>query len=321
MNKKEIIFNISVVIPCYNEALNVKDFYNRIKKTLSIYENYEIIFIDDGSTDTTLFELKNIACIDTNVRYLSFSRNFGHQNALLAGLNWAKGDCIISLDCDLQHPPELIPKMVKIWMEGYKIVNTIRESTQKISLFKRISSSFFYKAFNYLTGERIEKGTSDFRLLDKSVVKNVVEMAKTSLFIRGTVSWLGYKTKYIKFNAPPRSKGKSSYSVLKMINLAISGITYFGITPLRLSFNLGLFVSLIAFLYGIYAIGIHLFSNNAVPGWTSVIVSVLFLSGVQLTMFGIIGEYIGKTFLLSQDRPNYIIEETNIKYEKELFIK
>ena len=300
------------IIPCHNEELNIDSLLSRLISIVSSY-NYNILFINDGSTDQTTSKLNYHANHSSRIKYISFSRNFGHQAALKAGYAHAgDADVVITMDADLQHPPELIPEMIEKWKQGYQVVNTIRKQDQKATFFKKASSRLFYRFFSFMTGHTLVPGSADFRLLDRAVVKVINGMQETHPFIRGMVSWVGFKQTAIAYTAPPRTHGKSSYTLTKMVNLAISGITGFGISPIRISFLAGSLCSILAFLYGIYAVSVHFFTDQTVTGWTSVIASVLFLSGFQLIMIGVIGEYIGKIHIQTRNRPDYIIEESNI---------
>lgn len=313
MKKPDQQLKLRIIIPCHNEGENLDMLLGRLIPAVSHYD-YSILLVDDGSTDHTLVKLRTLSRRDNRIQYLSLSRNFGHQNALKAGYDHSlEADAVVSMDGDLQHPPELIPQMVAKWIQGYKIVYTVRRSDTSLPFIKRTTSFFFYKIFSSLTGNNLIPGTADFRLLDKSVVDVIHRMPENNLFLRGMVSWVGFKATGIEYVPGTRYKGKPAYTIPKMINFAINGITSFGTSPIRLSFYIGTICSLLAFLYGIYAIVVHFFSNHTVPGWTSVIASLLFLSGIQLVMIGIIGEYIGKIYMEAKKRPNYIISESKIK--------
>jgi len=303
---------ISIVIPSYNEEGNILEITNRLKLELEKYSSYEIIFIDDGSLDGSLKLFEKLHDEDNRVNFISLSRNFGHQNALKAGLDFATGDCIISMDADLQHPTELIPQLIEKWKEGYEIVYTKRLVDKKLPLFKRTSSAFFYKIINLLSDTKIEDGTADFRLIDKSVSSIFSDMKENDLFIRGLMKWMGFKQYCIEYLPNERFSGTSKYSVRKMFKFATRGITSFSVKPLYLSTLLGLIISILAFTYGIYALYVGLFTDRAVSGWSSVIISVLFIGGLQLMMMGIIGEYIGKLFMQAKGRPQYIIRKKSL---------
>ena len=304
---------ISFVVPCCNEEGNIEKLFNEVKSTIKseIY-NYEFLFIDDGSTDNSLTLLKKLALKYSNVFFISFSRNFGHQSALRAGFDFSTGDCVISLDADLQHPPLLIVKMLEEWENGFLIVNTIRKDSKDTTFFKRITSKYFYGIINFLSDVNIMQGASDFRLLDRKVVDHLVKLRESSPFYRGLVSWVGYSCKEIVFEPNKRYSGKTKYSVKKMFQFASTGITSFSTKPLYLSVYLGLLISFISFCYSIFALYGFIFESKNIEGWTSLILSILFIGGVQLIMLGIIGEYLGKLFIESKKRPDYIINELNI---------
>jgi len=306
------IFKVSIVVPTLNEESNIEKLVSTLKPILKLYNDYEIIFVDDGSTDNTLRTISEMRRLDNRIKYISFSRNFGHQNALRAGMQYVSGDCMISMDADMQHPPELIPKLVDKWQEGYKIVYTVRKDSQSGSFFKRKTSDIFYNILSKLSNVKVPKGAADFRLLDSEVVKIISNLSENTLFLRGLIAWLGFDQFAIKYQPGERFAGHTKYSLRKMISLALNGITSFSIKPLRLATFFGLIIAVISFTYGIYAIYLKLFTEKAISGWTSVLVSVLFLSGIQLITFGIMGEYIGKLFIESKGRPSYIIKEKKL---------
>ena len=308
MNKHNS-FKISIVIPTYNEEGNIETIVEKLISILSNYSDYEIIFVDDGSEDNTLKVLKKLQKQEKSIKYISFSRNFGHQFALKAGMDFSSGDCVISLDADLQHPPGLIPSLIDKWQEGYEIVYTIRNDDPKLSFLKRKSARIFYKIINSLSNIKIDQGTADFRLLDRSVVDILININEYSLFLRGIISWLGFRSYGIHYLPGERFWGKTKYSTKKMISFAINGITSFSIKPLRISILLGSFISVASFCYGLFAILLKFFTDKAITGWTSLLISVLFIGGIQLIILGIIGEYLGKLFIQSKGRPNYIIRE------------
>lgn len=302
-------FKISVLIPAYNEEENIKAIVNHLVPVLQQYPDYEVIFINDGSKDNTLNELKELHRTNKKVQYLSFSRNFGHQLALKAGIDHATGDCVISMDADLQHPVELIPNMIEKWREGFDIVYTVRADDPSLSLFKRATAKLFYKLINMISDIKIERGAADFRLLDKRVIQVLKEIHEPYLFLRGIIPWVGFSQFALQYMPNARYSGKSKYSFRKMVLLAFNGITSFSTKPLHVSTLLGFFISIVSFVYGFYAIIVNLFTDKAVSGWASVITSVLFIGGIQLLMLGIIGEYLGKLFIESKRRPPYIIKE------------
>jgi len=303
---------ISIVVPSYNEENNVIILGKRLKEVLVALGDFEVIFVDDGSSDGTLSQLINLHQEDKRFRYYSFSRNFGHQQALRCGMEYATGDCVISMDADLQHPPELIPELVSKWKEGYDIVFTQRTEEDNLSFFKKFTSGIFYRLMNRLSDVDLEEGTADFRLVDKKAVDVIRNASESNLFMRGFISWIGFKQYKITYKAALRHSGTTKYSIRKMMGFALNGITSFSIKPLRFSIFAGLLISALAFFYAIYAIILYLFfPEKAVAGWASVLVSVLFMGGIQLLFLGVIGEYLGKLFIQSKNRPHYIIQASS----------
>lgn len=304
---------ISIIVPCFNEEESLKTFNLTLIKALPENYLYEIIYVNDGSKDNTLKIILDLAKENLNIKYISFSRNFGHQNALKAGYDFASGDCAISLDADLQHPPEVIPELINKWEEGFEIVNTIRNDHDSISFTKKISSGIFYKIMRKLSDVNIENGMADFRLIDKKVLKQLKLFPENFLFFRGIIPWMGFKQTIVQFKANERFAGTTKYTFKKMLKFATTGVTSFSVKPLRLSIYLGATFAFLAFLYGIYITYIYIFTNKAVTGWTSVILSILFVGGINLLMLGIIGEYLGKLFIENKRRPNYLISDTNLE--------
>jgi dolichol-phosphate mannosyltransferase len=305
---------ISVIVPCFNEEESLKTFHQTLIQFLSESYTYEIIYVNDGSKDQTLPILVLLAKENPNIKYISLSRNFGHQNALKAGYDFATGDCAISLDADLQHPPSVIPELIAKWEEGFEIVNTIRNDHESISISKKISSRIFYQIMRKLSDVRIENGMADFRLIDKKVLKQLKLFSENYLFFRGIIPWMGFRQADIPYKANERFAGKSKYTFKKMLKFASAGVTAFSVKPLKLSIYLGSFIAILTFIYGIYAAYIHMFTDKALTGWTSVIMSILFIGGINLLMLGIIGEYLGKLFIENKRRPNYLISETNFEF-------
>ncbi|TXH01158.1 MAG: glycosyltransferase [Candidatus Moraniibacteriota bacterium] len=303
---------ISIVIPTFNEAGNVELIYKAVVE--SVPKNYlcEIIFVDDGSNDETLPTIKKLARKHTNVKYLSFTRNFGHQYALKAGIDHASGEAVITLDSDLEHPPKLIPKMIIEWCRGAKIVNTVRKDNPNLALHKRITSLIFYKFINKLSDVPILQGGADFRLIDQSVAKMIKESSESTLFLRGLVAWSGYPSTTLTYAPNKRRWGRSKYTYSKMLRLAVDALTSFSVVPLRIATIIGFLMSFFTGLYGLYAIIAYFTNWNVITGWPSVIISVLFIGGLQLLILGIIGEYIGKIFLETKKRPLYVINESKL---------
>lgn len=308
---------ICIVVPCYNEESNTDLMIEAIMKAIPTGYHYEILLVDDGSRDGTLEKIKeNALKYPNNIKYLSFSRNFGHQYALMAGLTYANGDCIIMMDADLQHPPQLIGEMLQKWKEGYDIVYTIRQDGKNISVFKKGTSKLFYKLINFLSDLDLKNGEADFRLIDKkvsAVFKNNIN--ESSVFLRGLISWVGFKKIGINYTPDQRHSGKTKYSFGKMMNLAIDGITSFSTRPLRLAVIFGFLLALFSFIYGVYAILMRLFTSTTVGGWTSTILSILFVGGVIILLLGIIGEYIGKIYFEVKKRPRFIIRDSNFEQD------
>lgn len=304
---------ISVVIPSYNEEGNISLL---VAKLHSVFQNlsysYELIFVDDGSSDKTLEILKYLSLNDKNVFYIELSRNFGHQNALKAGLDLAKGDCIISMDGDMQHPPELLPEMIQKWEEGYDVVYTRRLEDKKLSFVKKVTSKGFYKVINKLSEIKFEEGTADFRLIDRKVATAFLELDENELFIRGLVSWVGFKQFAIDYVPAARFSGSSKYPLKKMIQFALKGITSFSIRPLYISIFLGFSISFFAFIFYLVYVFHAVFYAYTISGWASVIFTIVFFGGLNLIVMGIIGIYVGKLFMQSKGRPNYLIRNTNI---------
>ena len=303
---------ISVVVPAYNEGENVVVLAERLTTILSKYGDWQILFVDDGSKDNTLSCLRLLSEKNNRIKYLSLSRNFGHQKALKAGLDHATGDCVISMDADMQHPPELLDEMIERWQQGYEVVTTIREDAKSLSFYKRKSSALFYKLMNILSDIEIRPSASDFRLLDRSVVDVLKEMKESHIFMRGMIPWLGFRECSVRYMPAERLTGESKYSTARMMALGIDGITSFSIRPLQLSTIIGALVSFSAFIYGIYAIFVRFIMGKEVSGWASVIISILFIGGLQLLMLGILGDYLGKVFVESKKRPIYVIRERQL---------
>ncbi len=304
------MINLSIVVPAYNEAQNIPRLLERLERVLRDREGWELIIVDDGSTDDTLSVIKQFASRTRQLRFLALTRNFGHQTALKAGLDHASGDCVISMDADLQHPPELIPEMLRNWKSGYEVVNMIRMDAN-VPLLKRLTSRFFYWLSNSISDYRIEPGSSDFRLLDRRVVDVLRDTRERNLFLRGLIPWLGFRQVNLPYTQDARAGGESKYGIRSMVGLALRGITSSSLRPLHIATVIGLLMSLFAAIYAVYALWVKLFVGTAIAGWTSVLISVLLIGGIQLLMLGVLGEYLGRTLTEAKGRPTYVLREHN----------
>ncbi len=306
--------SISVVIPVYNEAEIISELHSRLVASLvSLVEKYELIFVNDGSTDATLFRLMEIANVDCNVRYISFSRNFGHQIAVTAGLDRCKGSAVVIIDGDLQDPPELIPELYRRYKEGFEVVYAKRTRRKGETFFKKITAKLFYRLLKRLTSVDIPLDVGDFRLIDKKIVEYLKMMPEQNKFLRGQIAWLGFRSTFVEFERDGRKAGKTGYSLSKMRKFAIDGITAFSDRPLKLVTNVGFVISGLAFLVILYALFAHFVLHVTITGWTSLIVSSMFIGGIQLFSIGIIGEYISRINSNVRNRPLYIVDQTNIE--------
>ncbi|MDH7476016.1 MAG: glycosyltransferase family 2 protein [Microgenomates group bacterium] len=302
-------FLVSVIIPVFNEEKNIQPLLKRLLPIVKKY-NYEIIFVNDGSSDNTVNEIKKYGQKNQKIKLLSFQRNFGHQMALTCGYQYAKGDCVISLDADLQDPPEIIPQMIKKWLAGAEIVYAKREKRDVDPFFKKMTAQFFYKLINFLSDVQIPTDVADFRLLDRKAVEFLNTLTEQSRFLRGLVAWPGFPADYVYFKREKRLAGETHYPFSKMFNFALEGIVSFSTKPLRLASYLGFISAVIGFLGIIYAIVGKIFLPSYwVTGWTAIFVGIMFMGGVQLITIGIIGEYISKIYKEVQKRPWYLIKE------------
>ena len=305
---------IDIIVPCYNESENIIPLYEAIKGVFSekLREYlYSLIYVNDGSSDNSLQILKKLSSEDENVKYISFSRNFGHQLAVKAGLDHAFGDAVISMDCDLQHPPALLPELIQKWEEGNQVVATLRTYPVEISKKKQQTSQQFYKILNLLSDIEIKEGSADFRLLDQTVVKVIRSMNENEPFLRGIVPWVGFQQVYLPYTAQARFAGQTKYTMKKMLHLALAGVTAFSVKPLYFAVLLGFFFSCLSVLYIPYVIFAFI-NGSEISGWASLIMTIVFFGGLQLIILGIIGIYIGKIFKQTKERPSYIIQEENL---------
>lgn len=299
--------SVSIIIPVYNEEENIVLLYRELIKFVP--EDYEILFVDDGSTDHTFLEIESLSKTDARIKCISFSRNFGHQNAFIAGLEHAAGNIIITMDGDLQDPPSLIPQMLNKINEGFDIVFTKKEKEDNLPILKRITSKLFYKLLHFLSDTEIEPESADFRAFNKRVQQSVLQFKERQLFLRGIFSWIGFKKTYLTFNRPGRLKGKTKYTYSKMLGLGLKGTTSFSFKPLRVSLLIGTVVSLFAFGFAFYAL-ISYFQGKTIQGWASTIIAMMLMGGIQLLVIGLLGEYIASMFIEIKKRPIYLIKET-----------
>jgi polyisoprenyl-phosphate glycosyltransferase len=309
-----ILFDLSIVVPVYNEEANIPELYARLKVAASkVTSRHEIIFINDGSKDLSLLGLMQLAEQDKQVFYINFSRNFGHQIAVTAGLDKCRGQAVVIIDGDLQDPPEIIPDMYKIYQEGYQCVYAKRTARKGESYFKKLTAKFFYRILKNITDVHIPIDTGDFRLIDKKIVDLLKQMPEQNKFLRGQISWLGFKQTAIDYQRDERKAGVTGYPLKKMIRFALDGITAFSDMPLKFVTNTGIFISFLAFIVILYALYSNFILHQTISGWTSLIISILFIGGIQLVSIGIIGEYINRINKNVRNRPLYIIEQDNFK--------
>lgn len=300
---------LSVVIPAFNEEQNVAPLYLELTAVLKTSGfDYEIIFADDGSRDNTFEEIKKLSAQDPKVSGISLSRNFGHQVAIMAGLQHSKGSIVVMMDADLQHPPEIIPLLLEEQKKGFDIVNTRRLDAKGTGALKKGSSKLFYGILNRLSDVRIEPAAADFRLLTRKAVDAFLQFEERDRFTRGLISWMGFRQTIVEYTASARHTGKSKYTLRKMLRFGMDGITSFSSKPLRISFYIGLIIFLIGLAYSVYAI-IKNILGETVPGWTSILVTILIIGGIQLLSIGIIGEYIARIFNEAKARPLYFIKD------------
>ncbi len=304
---------ISIIIPCFNEEQVISHTYERVDKTMKSFKHggYELIFINDGSRDKTLEILRGISQKDSHVKILSFSRNFGHQPAVTAGINICLGDIAIIIDADLQDPPELFPEMVKIYLEqNANVVYGLRKERKGETFFKRVSAKYFYKTINFLSDTPLPVDTGDFRLIDKHVIEAFRSLPEKNKYIRGLISWIGFKQVPVMYVREERFAGETKYPLSKMIKFASTSLLYFSKKPLKLALTIGLISIIIGIGLAIWVLtGLIYRTNSIVPGWASTIIALIFFGGIQLLTIGVLGEYLGNMFEEIKNRPEYIIHE------------
>lgn len=299
---------LSIVVPMYNESENVGPFYERLKKVLDqIGESYEIICVNDGSTDDTMEKLLKIREMDSNVKIIDFSRNFGKEIALTAGIDFSSGEAIIPIDVDLQDPPEIIPELISKWREGYDVVYATRLSREGESWIKRVTAALFYRMAKKIMHINIPKDTGDFRLMSKIVVETLKDMRERNRFMKGLFAWVGFPSSVVYYNREIRYAGKTKWNYWKLWQFAIDGITSFSYIPLQIATYFGFIVAFLSFIYALFIVLRTLFLGIELPGYASTITIILFLGGIQLICIGILGEYIGRIYNEVKQRPLYIV--------------
>jgi polyisoprenyl-phosphate glycosyltransferase len=301
---------ISILIPAYNESPVLEHLYTRLGKLAEENKkyNFEFLFVNDGSRDNTLEIIKSYAELDNRISYVSFSRNFGKEIAMIAGLDHVTGDATVIIDADLQDPPELIPEMIKYWEEGYDDVYAKRRSREGETWLKKSTSKLYYRILQKVSHVQIQEDTGDFRLLDRRAVEALKQFRESQRYTKGMFSWIGFNKKEILYDRDPRIAGETKWNYLKLINFAIDGITSFTTAPLRISTFFGFVISILAFVYLVYLVFRTIFEGTDLAGYASTMAVILFLGGVQLLSLGIIGEYIGRIFNETKQRPLYLVD-------------
>ena len=304
---------ITIIIPAYNEEESLPFLYERLEKLMNNIKNYEfeILFVNDGSKDKTIQLVKEMRAKDSRICYVDFSRNFGKEIAMLAGLDYATGDCVIFMDADLQDPPELIPELIKYWEQGYDDVYARRKSRQGETWLKKFTSKMYYKVLQSLTRIEIQKDTGDFRLLDRRCVNALRKLRESQRCSKSMFSWIGYNKKEVLYDRDPRIAGKTKWNYKKLIDLAIDGITSFTTSPLRVSTYLAIPTFIMLFVYFIYVIVKCIVTGVVMQAFQAIILLILFFAGIQIMLFGIVGEYLGRIFNETKNRPLYFVNEYN----------
>ena len=304
---------ISILIPCYNEEQSLPLLYPELKKLMEgevMYE-WEVLFVNDGSKDNTLNIIKALRSADNRINYVNLSRNFGKENAMLAGFDYVTGDCMVIMDADLQDPPSLIPQMLEYWEQGYQDIYAKRANRGKESWLRKKFSLLFYRILDNSTRFDILQNVGDFRLLDRQCIDALTQLRESERYTKGMFCWIGYRKKEVIFDRGDRIAGESNWNFWSLFNLAIEGITSFTTAPLRFASIAGFIIAVITFLYALYFLTKTLLIGDPVPGFTTLIVVVLFLGGIQLMAIGVLGEYIGRIFNESKNRPTYLANEYN----------
>ncbi|MCM3631361.1 glycosyltransferase family 2 protein [Paenibacillus glycanilyticus] len=300
----------SIIVPMYNEEEVIRHTYAKLKEVMDGYgEPYELVFVNDGSKDQTVEIVEAICQQDQNVRLVNFSRNFGHQIAITAGMDYAQGDAIIIIDADLQDPPEVMLKMIEKWKEGYEVVYGKRLKRKGETAFKKITALMFYRTMRSLTNFDIPMDTGDFRLIDRKVCDVLRGLKEKNRFVRGLVSWVGFRQTMVEYVREERFAGETKYPLKKMISFAVDGITSFSYKPLKIATYIGFTLSATSFVYLLVVLSQRLFTSTTVAGWTTIVAINLLFNGIILMLLGLIGEYIGRIYDESKNRPLYIVRE------------
>jgi glycosyltransferase involved in cell wall biosynthesis len=306
--------DISVIIPVYNEEKNIQNLYHRLSKVLhGLGVSYELIFVNDGSKDASIGLIKVLSKKYESVKYIDFSRNFGHQIAVTAGLDKTSGDAVVIIDADLQDPPELIIEMYQKRLEGFEVIYAKRKNRRGENFLKLLTASVFYRLLAKMTSISIPVDTGDFRMIDNKIVEVLREMPEKNKYLRGQISWIGFNQTFVEYERQERQAGATGYTYRKMLHFALDGITAFSDVPLKIVTYFGFIVSVIAFFVAIYALLAKFVWENSVPGWTSLMIAILFIGGIQMIAIGIIGEYLSRMNHNIRNRTIYIIRESNIK--------
>ena len=304
---------ISIIIPAYNEEESLPILYERLSKLMEAMNSYEfeILFINDGSKDKTIEIIKSMREKDNRICYVDFARNFGKEIAMIAGLDYATGDCVVFMDADLQDPPELIPELVKYWEEGYDDVYAKRRSRKGETWLKKFTSKLYYRVLQHVTKVEIQEDTGDFRLLDRRCVNALKKLRESQRNTKSMFSWIGYKKKEVLYDRDPRIAGSTKWNYAKLMDLAIDGITSLTTSPLRISTFIAIPTFMVLFVYFIYVIAKSIIIHEAIQAFQAIILLILFFSGIQILLFGIIGEYLGRIFNETKNRPLYLVNEYN----------
>ena len=308
---------ISIIIPAYNEKESLPILYERLSKLMDNMKeyNFEILFVNDGSKDKTIEIIKNMREKDNRICYVDFARNFGKEIAMIAGLDYATGDCVIFMDADLQDPPELVPELVKYWEQGYDDVYAKRRSRKGETWLKKFTSKMYYKVLQHVTKVEIQEDTGDFRLLDRRCVNALKKLRESQRNTKSMFSWIGYNKKEVLYDRDPRVAGSTKWNYVKLMDLAIDGITSLTTSPLRISTFIAIPTFIVLFVYFVYVIAKSFIIHEAIQAFQAIILLILFFSGIQILLFGIIGEYLGRIFNETKNRPLYLVNEYNGKKE------